>query len=77
MFELKPPNSQSSLSFILPADLRHEDSSDDNHSSLGRSAPSDDLSVASDYQEDTAPECEFEPVDMFVFVYKYYKRLLI
>ncbi|KAL7869185.1 hypothetical protein AOLI_G00131730 [Acnodon oligacanthus] len=34
-----------------------EDSSDDNHSSsLGRSAPSDDLSVASDYQEDAAPE---------------------
>ncbi|KAL7857011.1 hypothetical protein SRHO_G00159100 [Serrasalmus rhombeus] len=34
-----------------------EDNSDDNHSSsLGRSAPSDDLSVASDYQEDAAPE---------------------
>ncbi|KAK3529661.1 hypothetical protein QTP70_033709 [Hemibagrus guttatus] len=44
------------LLFVLPADVRHEDSSDDNHSSLGRSAPSDDLSVASDYQEDTAPE---------------------
>ncbi|KAF4085116.1 hypothetical protein AMELA_G00113570 [Ameiurus melas] len=42
--------------FPYRSDVRHEDSSDDNHSSLGRSAPSDDLSVASDYQEDTAPE---------------------
>ncbi|XP_062859847.1 src kinase-associated phosphoprotein 1 [Trichomycterus rosablanca] len=34
-----------------------EDESDDNRSSsLGRSAPSDNLSMASDYQEDTAPE---------------------
>ncbi|KAI7796628.1 src kinase-associated phosphoprotein 1 [Triplophysa rosa] len=34
-----------------------EDSSDDNRSnSLGRSAPSDDVSVASDYQEEGAPE---------------------
>uniref|UniRef100_A0AAY5EDP6 Src kinase-associated phosphoprotein 1 n=1 Tax=Electrophorus electricus TaxID=8005 RepID=A0AAY5EDP6_ELEEL len=37
--------------------FRNEDSSDDNRSSsLGRSAHSDDLSVASDYQEDAAPE---------------------
>ncbi|XP_029383264.1 src kinase-associated phosphoprotein 1 [Echeneis naucrates] len=34
-----------------------DDGSDDNHSSsLGRSAPSDDTSVASDYQDDGAPE---------------------
>ncbi|XP_072523211.1 src kinase-associated phosphoprotein 1 [Salminus brasiliensis] len=43
--------------FPYRSEFRHEDSSDDNHSSsLGRSAPSDDLSVASDYQEDAAPE---------------------
>lgn len=47
------------LLFHFIAEFRHEDSSDDNHSSsLGRSAPSDDLSVASDYQEENAPECE-------------------
>ncbi|TRY55154.1 hypothetical protein DNTS_032644 [Danionella cerebrum] len=41
-----------------------EDSSDDNRSSsLGRSAPSDDVSVASDYQEDGAPEL-FEEVPL-------------
>lgn len=41
------------------ADFRDEDGSDDNRSSsLGRSAPSDDASVASDYQDDGAPECE-------------------
>ncbi|CAN9508790.1 unnamed protein product [Ophioblennius macclurei] len=34
-----------------------EDGSDDNRSSsLGRSAPSDDASVASDYQDDSAPD---------------------
>lgn len=41
------------------ADFRDEEGSDDNRSSsLGRSAPSDDASVASDYQDDGAPECE-------------------
>ncbi|XP_061912859.1 src kinase-associated phosphoprotein 1 isoform X1 [Entelurus aequoreus] len=41
----------------LSADLREEDGSDDNRSSsLGRSAPSDDASLASDYQDDGAPE---------------------
>uniref|UniRef100_A0A673HZH5 Src kinase-associated phosphoprotein 1 n=1 Tax=Sinocyclocheilus rhinocerous TaxID=307959 RepID=A0A673HZH5_9TELE len=47
-----------------------EDSSDDNRSSsLGRSAPSDDMSVASDYQEEGASEREFKPlfVQMSVF----------
>ncbi|XP_071368105.1 src kinase-associated phosphoprotein 1 [Centroberyx affinis] len=39
------------------SDSRQEDSSDDNQSSsLGRSAPSDDASVASDYQDEGAPE---------------------
>ncbi|KAF7705320.1 src kinase-associated phosphoprotein 1 [Silurus meridionalis] len=42
--------------FPYRPDVRYEDSSDDNHSSLGRSAPSDDQSVHSDNQEDTAPE---------------------
>ncbi|KAG9267810.1 src kinase-associated phosphoprotein 1 [Astyanax mexicanus] len=43
--------------FPYRSEFRNDDSSDDNHSSsLGRSAPSDDLSVASDYQEDAAPE---------------------
>ncbi|XP_008276001.1 src kinase-associated phosphoprotein 1 [Stegastes partitus] len=43
--------------FPLRLDLRDEDGSDDNHSSsLGRSAPSDDASVASDYQDDGVPE---------------------
>ncbi|XP_034049427.1 src kinase-associated phosphoprotein 1 [Thalassophryne amazonica] len=42
--------------FPFQVDSRQEDSSDDNHSSsLGRSAPSDDASVASDYQDDGAP----------------------
>ncbi|KAG7219817.1 hypothetical protein INR49_005839 [Caranx melampygus] len=36
-----------------------EDGSDGNRSpSLGRSGPSDDASVASDYQDDGGPECE-------------------
>ncbi|XP_028286699.1 src kinase-associated phosphoprotein 1 isoform X2 [Parambassis ranga] len=43
--------------FPSKLDIRDEDGSDDNHSSsLGRSAPSDDASVASDYQDDGAPE---------------------
>ncbi|XP_042364616.1 src kinase-associated phosphoprotein 1 isoform X2 [Plectropomus leopardus] len=43
--------------FPYSADFRDEDGSDDNRSSsLGRSAPSDDASVASDYQDDGAPE---------------------
>ncbi|XP_041938475.1 src kinase-associated phosphoprotein 1 [Alosa sapidissima] len=43
--------------FPFRSESRHEDSSDDNHSnSLGRSAPSDDLSVASDYQEEGSLE---------------------
>ncbi|XP_061088314.1 src kinase-associated phosphoprotein 1 isoform X2 [Conger conger] len=38
-------------------DSRQEDSSDDNQSpSLGRSVPSDDVSVASDYQDDGSTE---------------------
>ncbi|XP_051523137.1 src kinase-associated phosphoprotein 1-like isoform X2 [Myxocyprinus asiaticus] len=41
-----------------------EDSSDDNQSSsLGPSAPSDDMSMASDYQEEGAPEL-FEEIPM-------------
>ncbi|KAF3704119.1 Src kinase-associated phosphoprotein 1 Src family-associated phosphoprotein 1 [Channa argus] len=43
--------------FPYPSDLREEDGSDDNRSSsLGRSAQSDDASVASDYQDDGPPE---------------------
>uniref|UniRef100_A0A3B3BB09 Src kinase-associated phosphoprotein 1 n=1 Tax=Oryzias melastigma TaxID=30732 RepID=A0A3B3BB09_ORYME len=43
--------------FPLRLDFREEDVSDDNRSpSLGRSAPSDDASVASDYQDDVVPE---------------------
>uniref|UniRef100_UPI0037E9BDDC src kinase-associated phosphoprotein 1 n=1 Tax=Semicossyphus pulcher TaxID=241346 RepID=UPI0037E9BDDC len=43
--------------FPFRSDSRDEDGSDDNRSSsLGRSAPSDDASVASDYQDDGAPE---------------------
>ncbi|XP_010864393.1 src kinase-associated phosphoprotein 1 isoform X2 [Esox lucius] len=43
--------------FPFISEFRQEDSSDDNRSSsLGRSAPSDDLSVASDYQDDGSPE---------------------
>ena len=41
------------------ADYREEDGSDDNRSSsLGRSAQSDDASLASDNQDDGAPECK-------------------
>ncbi|XP_034414690.1 src kinase-associated phosphoprotein 1 [Cyclopterus lumpus] len=40
-----------------PSDFRDEDGSDDNRSSsLGRSGPSDDASVASDYQDEGTPE---------------------
>ncbi|XP_040923303.1 src kinase-associated phosphoprotein 1 [Toxotes jaculatrix] len=43
--------------FPFPSNFREEDGSDDNRSSsLGRSAPSDDASVASDYQDDGGPE---------------------
>uniref|UniRef100_A0A674CTR6 Src kinase-associated phosphoprotein 1 n=1 Tax=Salmo trutta TaxID=8032 RepID=A0A674CTR6_SALTR len=43
---------------------RQEDSSDDNQSSSqGRSAPSDDLSVASDYQDEGSPDY-FEEIQM-------------
>ncbi|XP_057681189.1 src kinase-associated phosphoprotein 1 [Corythoichthys intestinalis] len=43
--------------FPFHSDSREEDGSDDNRSSsLGRSAPSDDASVASDYQDDGATE---------------------
>lgn len=45
---------------FTPVETSQEDSSDDNRSnSLGRSAPSDDVSVASDYQEEGAQECEY------------------
>lgn len=51
------------LSHEHSADFREEDGSDDNRSpSLGRSAPSDDASVASDYQDDGAPECKLTAV---------------
>ncbi|CAL1600038.1 unnamed protein product [Knipowitschia caucasica] len=44
--------------FSLNADSQHEDISDDNgRSSLGRSVPSDEASIASDYQDDGAQEC--------------------
>ncbi|KAB5555545.1 hypothetical protein PHYPO_G00035420 [Pangasianodon hypophthalmus] len=42
--------------FPYRSDVRNEDRPDDNHNSQGRSAPSDDLSMASDFQEDTGPE---------------------
>lgn len=45
------------FSFTASATLREEDSSDDNRSSiLGRQ--SDDASIASDYQDEGASECE-------------------
>lgn len=51
------------LLFVLLDESNLEDSSDDNRSSsLGRSAPSDDMSVASDYQEEGASEREFKPL---------------
>ncbi|XP_064177479.1 src kinase-associated phosphoprotein 1 isoform X3 [Anguilla rostrata] len=50
--------------FPYKSDARQEDSSDDNQSSsLGRSVPSDDVSVASDYQDDGSPEL-FEEIPM-------------
>uniref|UniRef100_A0A672KYM2 Src kinase-associated phosphoprotein 1 n=1 Tax=Sinocyclocheilus grahami TaxID=75366 RepID=A0A672KYM2_SINGR len=50
--------------FFVLVESNLEDSSDDNHSSsLGRSAPSDDMSVASDYQEEGAPEL-FEEIPL-------------
>lgn len=43
----------------MHTESREEDGSDDNRSSsLGRSAQSDDASLASDNQDDGAPECE-------------------
>lgn len=49
--------------FFILDESNLEDSSDDNRSSsLGRSAPSDDMSVASDYQEEGATEREFKPL---------------
>lgn len=43
--------------FPFPPDFREEEGSDDNRSSsLGRSGPSDDASVTSDYQDDGGPE---------------------
>ncbi|CAM9123686.1 unnamed protein product, partial [Lampetra planeri] len=44
--------------FPFRYDFREDDGSDDNRSSVDRSAPSDDASVASDYQDDGAPECK-------------------
>lgn len=57
----------SSCFFVFtPVETSQEDSSDDNRSnSLGRSAPSDDVSVASDYQEEGSQECEYR-VHMYV-----------
>ncbi len=55
--------------FIL-VESNLEDSSDDNRSSsLGRSAPSDDMSVASDYQEEGASEREFKPLFVHMSVF--------
>lgn len=46
-------------------DLREDEGSDDNRSSsLGRSAPSDDASVVSDYQEDGVADCKLTAVLM-------------
>ncbi|KAI1887147.1 hypothetical protein AGOR_G00203140 [Albula goreensis] len=50
--------------FPFTSDSRQEDSSDDNQSSsLGPSVPSDDVSVASDYQDEVSPEY-FEEIPM-------------
>lgn len=50
---------------LPPADLREDEGSDDNRSSsLGRSAPSDDASVVSDYQEDGVADCKLTAVLM-------------
>uniref|UniRef100_A0A3Q2XEH4 Src kinase associated phosphoprotein 1 n=1 Tax=Hippocampus comes TaxID=109280 RepID=A0A3Q2XEH4_HIPCM len=50
--------------FPFPSDSREEDGSDDNRSSsLGRSAPSDAASLASDYQED-GPAEYFEDIPL-------------
>lgn len=58
--------------FFLLVESNLEDSSDDNRSSsLGRSAPSDDMSVASDYQEEGASEREFKPLCAYECVYSY------
>lgn len=60
------------LLFFLLVESNLEDSSDDNRSnSLGRSAPSDDMSVASDYQEEGASEREFKPLCAYECVYSY------
>uniref|UniRef100_A0A4W5JU74 Src kinase-associated phosphoprotein 1 n=1 Tax=Hucho hucho TaxID=62062 RepID=A0A4W5JU74_9TELE len=57
-------HSRNPQEFPFRSESRQEDSSDDNQSSsLGRSAPSDDLSVASDYQDEGSPEY-FEEIQM-------------
>lgn len=56
--------------FFILVESNLEDSSDDNRSSsLGRSAPSDDMSVASDYQEEGASEREFKPLFVHMSVF--------
>uniref|UniRef100_A0A669F8T1 Src kinase-associated phosphoprotein 1 n=1 Tax=Oreochromis niloticus TaxID=8128 RepID=A0A669F8T1_ORENI len=51
--------------FPIRLDLREDEGSDDNRSSsLGRSAPSDDASVVSDYQEDGVGDCKLTAVLM-------------
>ncbi|KAL4659882.1 src kinase-associated phosphoprotein 1 isoform X3 [Arapaima gigas] len=50
-------HSRNPQEFPYRSDSRQEDSSDDNQSySIGRSVPSDDVSVASDYQEEASHE---------------------
>ncbi|XP_018581832.1 src kinase-associated phosphoprotein 1 isoform X1 [Scleropages formosus] len=50
-------HSRNPQEFPYRSDSRQEDSSDDNQSySIGRSVPSDDASVASDYQEEVSQE---------------------
>ncbi|XP_064780103.1 src kinase-associated phosphoprotein 1-like [Oncorhynchus masou masou] len=56
--------SRNPQAFPFRSESRQEDSSDDNQSSsLGRSAPSEDLSVASDYQDEGSPDY-FEEIQM-------------
>lgn len=58
------------IEFFILVESNLEDSSDDNRSSsLGRSAPSDDMSVASDYQEEGASEREFKPLFLHMSVF--------
>lgn len=56
--------------YIHSADYREEDGSDDNRSSsLGRSAQSDNVSLASDNQDDGTLECKLTIGLNMMFVY--------